>query len=546
MVLNTISALRSYTTASANEFVNVLGYYTPGDGGGGNFFWDTTSPLANVDGGTILDVTGTATTPGRWKRLFSGEVNVKWFGAKMDSVTDDSEALQKAVNSEYVVYLPEGTLAVSTPILLTHGRTIIGASQEKTTIVKTTHNTLSTGTSAGIDAIFIIDIDNQTYVRNVTLKNLLLRGTASGEKVAYGLYAPRGYSHLYENIYVDNVTTGFYWKVIFQTRVLACIAQKVSTGFKIDAPENELGGTSTVFERCWALLVSEKGYDFKSLVYSTMLSCASESILWEDGSVLNNPAYGYYFDSCTGFSMQGCGVEKLNGCAVHVANSTGFSITGMNAAIDNHGSFATLYAFGHLTLINSYVTITSSNFYLTEPHRYIVDHYISGSHVTLISSNIVGWGKKDRVTPLIENDSTVIDLTGKEQNKAGAEGYAKGLARLTSGVITERRSITIANLAADNGIVYLPENAVLKRVKVMVTNPSAGEMTLFIKYPGSPDNFYYEQKQVFSVNNVVLYEPEVSKQTKPTSGQWGIRLNAGGSFNGFACVMEVDYYIAQF
>lgn len=544
MTLDSISALRAYTTAAANELVSILGYHTPGDGGGGNFFWDTAT-LSLPDGGTILDVTGTPAIPGRWKRLFSGPVNVKWFGAKMDGVTDDSDELQQAINSGNVVYVPEGTLAIAKPVLLTHGRKVVGASQEKTTIIKTTHNTLSTGTAAGIDSIFIIDIDAQTYVRNVTLKNMLLRGYVSGDKVAYGVYTSRGHSHLYENIYVDNVITGFYWKVIFQTRVLACIAQKVATGFKIDAPENELGGTSTVFERCWALVVSEKGYDFKSLVYSTMLSCASERILWEEDSVLANPAYGYYFDSCTGFSMQGCGVEKLNGCAVHVANSTGFSITGMNAAIDNHGSFATLYAFGHITLINSFVTITSSNFYLTEPHRYTVDHYISGSQVTMLSSNIIGWGKKDRTTPQIENDSTVIDLTGKEQNKPDGFGYAKGLARLTGGIITERRIVNIANLAADSGIVYLPENAILKRVKVLVTNSSAGLMKLFINFHGSVNGFYYTQQKAFVADDVVSYEPPASKQIKPTS-VWGIRLNAGDNFTGFACVMEVDYYISQF
>lgn len=542
MVLNNISLLIGQPPTSA-DFVRVLGFQNPGDGGGGEFFWDTTLVQTTADGGTIIEANDKT---GKWKRQFSGQVNVKWFGAKMNGTADDSDALQNAVNSGYNVYVPEGTLAVSKPILLKHGSVVTGAGAEKTTIIKTTHNTFSAGTATGIDAIFIIDIDDLTRVRNVTLKNMLLRGTASGEKITYGIYASQGYCHHYENVYVDNVVTGFYWKVIFQTRVLACIAQNVATGFKIDAPENQLGGTSTVFERCWALVVSEKGYDFKSLIYSTMLSCASESILWGNGVTPDTAAYGYYFDSCTGFSMQGCGVEKLNGCAVYVANSTGFSITGMNAAIDNHGTFAFPYSFGHLTIINSYVTITSSNFYITAPERETVDHYISGSQVTLISSNIVGWGKKTRTTPQIEHDSTVIDLTGKQQNKPDGLAYAKGLARLTGGVITERRTITIANLAADSGIVYLPEHAVLKRVKVMVTNPSAGDMTLFIKYPGSPDNFYYNQTKKFLVNDVVVYEPTVDKQTSPISTQWGIRLNAGGSFNGFACVMEVDYYIVQF
>lgn len=61
--------------------VDVLGYYTKGDGGGGTFYWDSASTEAD-NGGTIIQATGITT--GRWKRVYSGAVNVKWFGAKSD------------------------------------------------------------------------------------------------------------------------------------------------------------------------------------------------------------------------------------------------------------------------------------------------------------------------------------------------------------------------------------------------------------------------------------------------------------------------------
>jgi len=56
--------------------VDILGYYTKGDGGGGTFYWDSTSTEAD-NGGTIIQATGI--TAGRWKRVFSGAVNIKWF-----------------------------------------------------------------------------------------------------------------------------------------------------------------------------------------------------------------------------------------------------------------------------------------------------------------------------------------------------------------------------------------------------------------------------------------------------------------------------------
>ncbi len=85
--VNSIGDLRLLAVPSTPASVIVLGFKKAGDGGGGTFFWNSQfvpNPASGVpdDGGTIIIPNGyTATSPGRWLRVFSGALNPKWFGA---------------------------------------------------------------------------------------------------------------------------------------------------------------------------------------------------------------------------------------------------------------------------------------------------------------------------------------------------------------------------------------------------------------------------------------------------------------------------------
>src|SRR5262245_39944410 len=89
----------------------VCGYATPNDGGGGTFYWDAASSTA-ADGGTVFSAREGGT--GRWKRIYSGPLNARWFGAKGDAATNDYAALQNCfrtavASNQLAVHMPRGT-----------------------------------------------------------------------------------------------------------------------------------------------------------------------------------------------------------------------------------------------------------------------------------------------------------------------------------------------------------------------------------------------------------------------------------------------------
>ena len=112
-VLSTVAELKLSVGKEQGDKAFVGGYYADGDGGGGDFYWDAVS-VETDNGGTIFQVTGTTT--GRWKRIYSGSVNVKWFGAKGDGATNDTAAIQSSMQ-HLSIFIPIGKYLVTTPLI---------------------------------------------------------------------------------------------------------------------------------------------------------------------------------------------------------------------------------------------------------------------------------------------------------------------------------------------------------------------------------------------------------------------------------------------
>jgi len=137
--VNTIADLQA-ATGIESSVVYVRGYYSDGDGGEGLFYYDANDTTSTDNGGTIIvDADGK-----RWKRPVSGWVNVKWFGAKGDNASDDTLAIQSAIDSLELsltdptqarfsipgqggtVYFPKGAYVITSTLRIGEGIRLLG------------------------------------------------------------------------------------------------------------------------------------------------------------------------------------------------------------------------------------------------------------------------------------------------------------------------------------------------------------------------------------------------------------------------------------
>jgi len=111
-----ISQLEAATDVTASDLIQIIDIEDTGMAVSGTNKRATAQLMAN-ELGKLTNITATGSTAARsLANRFSDVVNVKDFGAVGDGVTDDSVAIQNAVNTNKVVYFPTGNYKTNTQI----------------------------------------------------------------------------------------------------------------------------------------------------------------------------------------------------------------------------------------------------------------------------------------------------------------------------------------------------------------------------------------------------------------------------------------------
>ena len=102
--VSNIAALRS-TSGTASLVVFIEGYKSPGDGGGGNFYYVSTDTLSADNGATII----VGLNSSRFYRIWDqGKFNVLWAGADKTDNTSSDAAFANASAVSASLYVPTG------------------------------------------------------------------------------------------------------------------------------------------------------------------------------------------------------------------------------------------------------------------------------------------------------------------------------------------------------------------------------------------------------------------------------------------------------
>lgn len=157
--VDNIAALRQLTGGPGKIAVQVLGYYSPGDGGHGNVrYWGAASTCVD-NGGSCLDPV--ASGAGRW--LSGPDRNPLSWGAKGDGVADDLSFLLSQLADGVGISSPPGrTYRISAPLVVTTNNTIADLN----------HSTLELDDPTGLQSNLILG-DGVTQKTGIKIKNIV-------------------------------------------------------------------------------------------------------------------------------------------------------------------------------------------------------------------------------------------------------------------------------------------------------------------------------------------------------------------------------------
>ncbi|MFD6324183.1 glycosyl hydrolase family 28-related protein [Streptomyces sp. NPDC058442] len=241
-------------------------------------------------------------------------LNIRDFGAQGDGATDNTAAVQAAVDAASAagggtLYIPAGRYILTGSLTWASGVSAIGAGARVSILQSMDQN---------------LDCITGTDISDVTLQGLQLSGPGRG--FGSGVRFPRFSSPSTTGITLrDLLIQSFGGDGVYGHQLAGSVLHRVRVrtcggiGFHLQAPtDTVLGGASTSLVGCTAEGNVTAGFLLDGMAYTSLAGCA----------VQQSPV-GYRLDGCTAVALTGCGAEQCT-TGLTVYGGTGNTVAGFN------------------------------------------------------------------------------------------------------------------------------------------------------------------------------------------------------------------------
>lgn len=377
------------------------------DAGGASRAWVEahTAPTAGSSSGASVD----------WLNV------VKDFGAKGDGVTDDTTAIQAAVNAAAVaggtLYFPAGRYILTAAITWASGVNAIGAGPRASILQ---------GTDQTKDCITATDVGG------ITLERLQLSGPGRG--FGSGVRFTRFSAPSIPSITLrDVLIQSWGGDGVFCHQLASTVLHRVrvrtcgGVGVHVQAPQDTvLGGASVSLTAVSVEGCVTGGIWLEGMAYSSLSACA-----------VQQAPVGYRLDTCTGVSLTSCGAEQCT-TGLEVYGGKGVTVTGfVTKASDGTSIWLTNSAAG---VVLAGVTEVSPGSGATTCLRTDTGTIATVLGLTAVKTNTLN-GTVNRVDP---GDGSVV-LAGRSVVPSGGTAARMGTAVLAAGTATVNTTAVTAN-----------------------------------------------------------------------------------------------------
>lgn len=278
---DTIARLQKSFWLREGQVVEVLGYYEAGDGAGHKRI------IASEDDGS-----GVQLNNGLWANIVhNGEVNVSWFGAKGDGVTDDTEAIQKALDFSKIVELDAKYYIVSSTLNIPRDYQKISGKGKRQSVIKAIDINfdvlnLSSKDWAQLTGFMIITEHNKGWIA----------GQIGSLATSKAINCKSSTHNLFENLHIQGFDIGIYFgsdswtQNILDVKLYSC-----NTGLEGDGEFNNIDIQSSTFHHCvlGSLFGSGRG---QFLINSYIEICETGIKAKNNGSLFVENCYFENFD----------------------------------------------------------------------------------------------------------------------------------------------------------------------------------------------------------------------------------------------------------